>query len=214
MITRFSIFVTCALFLMISVAARAQSVYLIDSGTMSIRLDEPFLSAAGLTVTTIADTATPALGFDAGFDITDTTDFCFTIDPVFTAVHGSIRHSGSINFDQGKLGTFAVGNFQLAYGIVTPDKFELYDTLLGTRLFELGEPDATTLTGKDFAFGNADLIVTPEFADFLGDKNLSGQVAGQLRIDGAASLKPVPEPHTALLAGAGLLFLTARRRRF
>lgn len=197
----------------LSIEVNAQSVYLLDSGTTSIRLENTFMANAGLSVAVLTDTAVPASGFEAGFNIIDTTDFCFEIDSGFAPIHGEIGHSGSVQLDQGALGIFGIGNFEIAYGKSVPGKLELYDSFLGTRLFEINDPDAATLIGNDFAFGDSDLIVTNEFATFLQNGGLAGQVAGQLRIDGVASIKSVPEPQTALLAGIGLILLAGRRRR-
>ncbi|MGK0186480.1 MAG: hypothetical protein ACI9R3_002263 [Verrucomicrobiales bacterium] len=205
--------VVSALLLAVPVGVNAQSVYAIHSGTTSIRLAPAFLASAGLSVATVTDTATAAAGFEAGFDILDSTDFTFEIDSGFMPLAGAIRHSGSVQLDQGGLGIFAVGNFVIADGGATLGKLEMFDSFFGTKLFEIDNPASVTVTGNDFAFGDSDLIVTDEFAGFLQNLGLAGQVAGQLRIDGLATATPVPEPHSALLTGIGLVLLMWRRQR-
>ena len=213
MINRIFVTVVSALSLVLITSASGQTVYTVESGTTSIRLDQTFLNGAGLTVLGVGATATPAPGFDAGFNIIDTTDFRFELNPGFAPTEGTVRHSGFVQFDQGTLGNFSVGNFRIEHGTVTPGKLELYDSFLGTRLFEIEDPVSASVTGNDLAFGDSDLTVTLEFASFLQTPSLVGQVAGQLRIDGVTSSTPIPEPHTALMVVIGMVMLGMRRLR-
>ena len=73
----------------------------VESGVTSVFLDTELLDeAAGLELTGADSDATPAEGdFQVGFEITEDTDFTFSLEDGFAPVSGSIEHSGTVSFD-------------------------------------------------------------------------------------------------------------------
>lgn len=73
----------------------------IESGITSVFLDTELLDqAAGLELTDIDSDGTPAEGeFQAGFAITDATDFTFSLVDGFAPLSGSIEHTGTVDVD-------------------------------------------------------------------------------------------------------------------
>lgn len=79
--------------------------------------------------------------------------------------------------------------------------FFVQDTLsTGAILFDVAAPSSLSFVEQALAI-EADLLVSPEFAGFLGNVNLTGATVGSASINGAA----VPEPTTILgiLAAGG-----------
>ncbi len=74
---------------------------MVESGVTSVFLDTGLLDeAAGLELTGADSDATPAEGdFQVGFEITEDTDFTFSLEDGFAPVSGSIEHSGTVSFD-------------------------------------------------------------------------------------------------------------------
>lgn len=189
------------------------ATFQLGSGVTSVFLDLPTLqSAAGLNLTGAADTVPPvSSSFLVGFPITPATDFTFSFDSAsgFAPISGTIEHTGSVTFNNAvTVGDFSIG-FNPARVTGNASGFFVQDTLsTGAILFDVATPSALSFAEQALAI-KGDLLVSPEFADFLGNVNLTGATVGAASINGAA----VPEPTTVLglLAAGG--FLAASRRR-
>ncbi|PSN14930.1 hypothetical protein C7271_21305, partial [filamentous cyanobacterium CCP5] len=103
----------------------------------------PLLSTVGLELTGVdTDAASFSADFQVGFAITEETDFSFDIDP-FTPVGGTIKHEGTITFnDMVTIGEFSIG-FDGDRVSETASGFFVADTLEGNGLeilFDIGAP--------------------------------------------------------------------------
>ncbi|MEN8445179.1 MAG: alkaline phosphatase, partial [Cyanobacteria bacterium J06555_13] len=114
-----------------------ESGFTIESGTTSVALDTDLLAgAAYLTLTGAESEGTPASDAfpetltQAGFEITEATDFTFTLEDGITPLSGSIEHEGTISFDFAQAVGDALGGFQ-----------NTYDLSKGRALPWLSDPD-------------------------------------------------------------------------
>lgn len=189
----------------------AQDVSVIG-GSTSVALDLATLETAAGLVLTGASGATGAVSLpDAvAFPITAGTDFMFTAgDFPGGPFSGAITHTGTVTFNS----TTTVGDFTIGFdgaratngnsGFFVESTTGVSAILFDTAVVGLAAADEQRL---DLT---VDLLVSPEFANFLGDANLTGADVGDARI-----LAAVPEPGMLTM---GVLALTAagvaRRRR-
>ena len=99
------------------------SGFTVESGVTSVALDTELLGdAANLVLTGAESEATPASeDFQVGFEITEATDFTFTLADGITPLSGAIQHEGSVSFDfAAKVGgelAEPLGGFQNTYDL-------------------------------------------------------------------------------------------------
>ncbi|MBW4686936.1 MAG: hypothetical protein KME40_17975 [Komarekiella atlantica HA4396-MV6] len=201
---------TTAAFISIAPIRSEAATFQIKSGVTSVYHDLNFLSSIGLNLTGTNTTQPINSNFIVGFSISPDTNFKFSNVHDFTPLSGTIKHTGTITFNN----QTSVGNFSIdlalkrtvnhASGLVLRDTFSLNKVL-----FDLSAPGSVAFDGKDLTLADVKLLISPEFASVLGNPNLAGVLGGTARID--AQVVPdaaVPEPEsvlTTLLAGAALL---------
>lgn len=187
----------------------------VTGGQTSVLLDTDLLStAAGLDLSSVSpDVIVPGeLGAGSvafGINARDaaTLPTTFTYEPGLASFSGTIEHTGSVFFNSD---TVEVGNFTIAYDAarVGGDRsgfFVSSTTGVVAPLFDVGSPvvDPADATGLGI---NADLLVSSEFAAFLGDTGLTGADVGD------AFVNAVPEPGSLGLIAVGGLAALRRRR--
>jgi hypothetical protein len=191
----------------------------VQSGFTSVALDTATLSsAAGLTLSSVspgigAGTLPGSVAFPINARDAATLPTTFTYTPNdFPAgpFSGSIEHTGSVffNADAVEVGNFTIG-FDAARAVGAASGFYVESTtgvaaiLFDTAVVALGEASGSKL---DLT---VDLLVSPEFATFLGDTALTGADVGDARI-----LAAIPEPTSLSLLGllSGIACLTRRVR--
>lgn len=109
-----------------------ESGFTIESGTTSVALDTALLAGKAYLTLTGADSDEMPVGdeFQVGFEITDETDFSFTLENSITPLSGSIEHEGTVSFDFAAAIGEPLGGFQ-----------NTYDTDKGRALPWLSDPD-------------------------------------------------------------------------
>jgi hypothetical protein len=199
-----------------SVDLRAQDADVVG-GQTSVLLDTATLSsAAGLNLSgTSPDVGAGNLGEGSVAFTINTRDndllpttFSYTPGSLEPFV-GTIEHTGSVFFNDNNV---EVGNFTIGFngdrvGGANSGFFVESTTGVAAVLFDVGvtgaNPEATSL------LVDGSLLVSPEFANFLGDTGLTGAEVGSARIEASA----IPEPGAAfalsLIAGISGL----RRKR-
>lgn len=199
-------------------AAKAQTVYGIESGVTSMRFDKDAVDNLGFQIEGAANTVQPAPDYEIGFNIGSSTNpkdhFCFTIEP-FVPGEGIIAHTGTIEFTGG----ISIGNFEVAFDAsrLSLEKSGFFVTdqadFPGQILFDIGVPASDVINATEFTINEADILVAPEFATLLNDAGLVGSDIGDLRVDALVGAKPIPEPSAAFLSLLGGMFLVFRRKR-
>lgn len=216
---QFAPLVGLATAVLVSIPTQAQAaVFQVDSGVTSVFLDLPLLdSAAGLVLTGTENTVDPASGpFQVGFTITADTDFSFSDEGTFTFLGGSIEHEGTVTFnDSVTVGDFSIGfDADRINSTTGASGFFVQDTAsLGAILFDLTNV-VPSLTG-DVVTIDGDLLVSSEFAGFLGDQSLTGAQVGSAQANGVVDtvVEEVPEPMSIIsLLVMGGMFMVGRRR--
>lgn len=152
----------------------------VDSGVTSVALDTDVLSsAAGLTLASTANTVPPVSDeFAVGFPIAEETNFTFSgIDGGVIPILGEIEHTGTVTFNS-QLGPVTVGNFSIGFdeSRVTENTsgFFVQDTAgPGAILFDVSNPGVAAVEGEALTIGDADLLVSQEFANFLQAQGLA-----------------------------------------
>lgn len=194
---------------LVSPAALAQNA--VAGGQTNVLLDLELLEeAAGLALTgASAEVIAPGnLGPDSvAFGITPGTTFEY--EDGLASFSGTISHTGTITFND----TVTVGDFNIGFDAGRVDSaagtsgFFVASTFGGTGLilFDLGTPSSVTAIPGELTVAG-DLLVSAEFAGFLGNSALTGADVGD------ALVQAVPGPGVAAVLAAGG-FLTARRRR-
>jgi len=193
-------------------------------GQTSVLLDAELLeSAAGLTISGVSsDVIVPGnLGTDSvAFDINSRsatapllpTTFSYDSDDFLTTFSGTIEHLGSVFFNTD---TVEVGNFTIGFdaGRTPTNSGFFVESTVGVAaiLFDVAptllDPTATDLTIA------ADLLVSPEFAGFLG-LDLTGADVGDALVEGIAQADAqVPVPTTLALFALGLIGMGYQQRR-
>jgi hypothetical protein len=194
-------------------------------GQTSVLLDAELLeSAAGLTISGVSsDVIVPGnLGTDSvAFDINSRsatapllpTTFSYDSDDFLTTFSGTIEHLGSVFFNTD---TVEVGNFTIGFdaGRTPTNSGFFVESTVGVAaiLFDVAptllDPTATSLTIA------GDLLVSAEFAGFLGDTALTGADVGDFRVEANAQANgQVPVPATLALFTLGLVGIGYRQRR-
>ena len=207
-----------------SISAHAIPVDVIG-GQTSVLLDAELLeSAAGLTISSVSsDVIVPGnLGTDSvAFDINSRsatapllpTTFSYDSDDFLTTFSGTIEHLGSVFFNTD---TVEVGNFTIGFdaGRTPTNSGFFVESTVGVAaiLFDVAptllDPTATSLTIA------GDLLVSAEFAGFLGDTALTGADVGDFRVEANAQANgQVPVPATLALFTLGLVGIGYRQRR-
>ncbi len=143
----------------------------------------------------------------------------FSYDPAdfLNTFSGTIEHTGTVLFNAD---TIEVGNFTIGFDAAragtlggNASGFYVQDTAsLGAILFDVENPTGLNPTETSLTI-EADLLVSPEFGQFLLDNgysssNLQGADVG----DALVAATSIPEPGTALLSLLGVGLLAARRR--
>ncbi len=200
---------TTAAFVSIAPIQANAANYQIQSGVTSVAEDhEEILRSLGLNLTDMNNTAeTIPNDFAFGFNIAPDTNFTFSDVGGFSQPSGTIKHTGTITFNnQLTVGNFSVG-FAPTRAINNASGFFLEDTVsLNTILFDLSAPGNLSFDGKNLTLANVQLLFSPEFANILGNSSLTGQFAGTAQID--AKVAAVPEPtNTIALTAVGMIFL-------
>lgn len=205
---------------LMAVSAQA-ATFQLNSGVTNVILNTTTLSGVGLELTgTNGIVIDPALdvptGFAlAGFPITPATNFTFSDANGLTPLGGTIEHSGTITFNNSvTVGNFSIGFDPSRVGRITSGFFVRDTASLGAVLFDVAPPSRLALTSSTISLA-ASLLVSAEFAGFLGNAALTGAEVGSASIEGQISeVAAVPEPTTVLGAiAAGSLFVASRRNR-
>lgn len=187
----------------------------VTGGQTSVLLDTALLaSAAGLSLSSVSpDVIAPGeLGPDSvafGINARDgslPTTFSYDASDFLGTFGGTIEHAGSVffNADAVEVGDFTIGFDAGRAGGDRSGFFVESTTGVAAILFDVANPSNLVATPSSLLI-EADLLVSAEFAGFLGNSALTGADVGDARVSA------VPAPASAaLLAGLGL---TARRRR-
>lgn len=191
----------------------------IIGGQTSVLLDTELLSmAAGLNLSGVSDdviapgnlgAASVAFDINPRNDGTAPTTFAYSAGG-FAPFAGTIEHAGSVFFNDGSI---EVGDFSIAFDATravgdNSGFFVASTTGIAAILFDIGFVTELTPTNSALTL-EASLLVSPEFASFLGDVGLTGADVGDARVDGIASA--IPEP--TVLMTLPLLALTLIRRK-
>ncbi|MFH7024027.1 MAG: PEP-CTERM sorting domain-containing protein [Heteroscytonema crispum UTEX LB 1556] len=205
---------TAALVPIAPVQAEA-ATFQVESGVTSVYHDLNFLSSIGLNLTGTNNTVEPITSnFLVGFDILPDTNFTFSEVGGFTPLSGTIKHIGTVTFNN----QITVGNFVIYFeprrSVNNTSGLVLRDTVsLNTVLFDLSIPETVAFDSKNLTIANVKLLISPEFASILGNSKLTGVLGGTARIDAqVVPVAAVPEPATvpAILAGGVALLATKR----
>lgn len=203
---------TAAAVAIVSMPEQASAAtFVLETGVTSVFLNLPTLQTVGLNLTGATGIVPPVSSdFLVGFTITPATNFTFTTAGGFAPISGTIEHSGSVTFNN----ALTVGNFSIGFDATrargNASGFFVRDTITtGVALFDVATPDSLSFSQDTLKLDlRADLLVSPELADVLGNTGLAGAEIGAASINGAA----VPEPATMLGALAAGGFLAVRRR--
>lgn len=196
----------------------AAQEFTVIGGQTNVLLDTDTLSAAAsLDLSSVSgDVIAPGnLGpASVAFPITNVDNFSY--DTGLAAFGGSITHSGSVFFNTD---TVEVGNFTIGFDAArvggpsgTASGFFVESTVgIAAILFDVEDP--TGLVADDTGLSiTADLLVSPEFGQFLFDNglsstNLEGADVGDALVEGV-----IPAPGAVALLAVGGLAATRRRR--
>ena len=162
----------------------------VSGGVTSVSLDPDVLALAGFQIVDAANTVTPASeSFLVGFSITKPTNFDFTTSNGFTPVGGTIEHEGTVVLGATESdATLTVGNFSIGFDAErvagNASGFFVADTFSGLGiLFDVSSPGSLQLDDATLSIGDADLLISPEFAELLGNSGFTGVDAGDAQID-------------------------------
>ena len=165
-----------------SVQRAKQDSTAVTGGLTSVFLDADILSAVNLAILGVSDDVQePAEGFGdgVGFPINDATTFEFTTDGGFAPLGGTIEHDGTLTLGvvdttiELVVGEFSIGfdperagnEFPSGDEVNVTSGFFVEDTQdLGIILFDVGTPGSLELDDSSLSIGDADLLVSPEFA--------------------------------------------------
>ncbi|MEO0512750.1 MAG: hypothetical protein AAF108_07630 [Planctomycetota bacterium] len=198
-------------------AAGAVSAQQVDitGGQTSVLLDTALLSAAaGLDLSSVSDDViapgeiegSVAFGINARDGSLPTT-FEYDASDFLGSFSGTIEHAGSVFFNDDSV---EVGDFTIGFdaGRVGGDRSGFFvesTTGVAAILFDVGAPSLLDAQASGLII-EADLLVSAEFAGFLGDTALTGADVGDARVNAV----PAPGAAASLLAAAGF---GVRRRR-
>ncbi|MDZ8184253.1 MAG: hypothetical protein RMX96_05235 [Nostoc sp. ChiSLP02] len=206
---------TVAAFISIAPIQAEAATFKVESGVTSIDRDhENILKNLGLPITNTQDTVPPIpSNYLVGFQIDSDTNFTFSDEGGFTPLFGTIEHTGTVTIkNQITVGKFSIG-FASGRTVSNASGLVLRDTVssINPILFDLSAPQSVIFDEQNLTLTLADvqLLISPEFAQQLGNSNLAGLFAGTARID--AKVAAVPEPGSALaILAAGAALLAAR----
>lgn len=186
-------------------------------GQTSVLLDTTTLSSVGLDLSGVSpDVIVPGnLGPDSvAFTINPRngnlpTTFTYTPDTL-APFSGTIEHAGSVFFNND---TVVVGDFTIGFDAnrVTTENSGFFvesTTGIAAILFDVENPTGL-FASVDTLEITADLLVSAEFAAFLGDPNLAGVDVG----DALVQANAVPEPSSMAVIGLFGLAAVLRRRK-
>ncbi|MEM7628645.1 MAG: hypothetical protein AAF356_04395 [Planctomycetota bacterium] len=194
-------------------AAHAQEFDVVG-GQTSVLLDTATLSAAaGLDLSgTSADVLAGELGDGSvafGINPRDAASLptTFSYDAGLADFSGTIEHTGSVFFNAD---TIEVGNFTIGFDAarVGGDRSGFFvesTTGIAAILFDVQSPSFVSAASAGLVI-EANLLVSSEFANFLGDAGLTGADVGDARVNAI----PTPGVVGALALGG---LAAARRRR-
>ena len=198
--------VTLAGLLLLPITGESLAVQVdITGGQTSVLLDPAALALANLTISSVSSAviAPGNLGPDSvAFSINPRnasapllpTTFEYDSNDFLNTFSGAIQHEGSVFFNAD---TVEVGNFTIGFdaGRITAAASGFFvESTVGTTaiLFDVATPNSLSATATDFTV-DADLLVSPEFAGFLGNTALTGADVGD------ALVQAVPEPASATI---------------
>ncbi len=188
-------------------------------GQTNVALDTATLSsAAGLDLSSVSpDVISPgtlsgsvAFAINARNAPVNPTSFSYDPADFFDTFTGTIGHEGSVFFNSD---TVEVGDFVIAFdedrtGTLSGTASGLYvesTTGVTAILFDVQNPSSVLVSPTSLGI-EANLLVSPEFAAFLGDAGLAGADVGDTLVEANA----IPEPASAALL---LLCIGALARR-
>ncbi len=217
-------FVGAAALLMATTVASAVTVD-ITGGQTSVALDTATLSsAASLDLSSVSpDVISPgslpnsvAFGINARDAASLPTTFSYDSDDFLGTFSGTIEHTGSVFFnnDAVEVGNFTIGFDGARAGTLGGNAsgfFVASTTGIAATLFDIENP-STLNAGTDSLTIGANLLVSPEFGQFLLDQNLASTNLAGADV-GDALVEAVPEPTTAMLMLLGLGGLLRSRHR-
>lgn len=199
-------------------AASAKTVF-VAGGQTSVLLDTQTLeAAAGLTLSGVSsDVIAPgslgagsvAFGINPRDAAVLPTTFAYDPDDFLGTFGGTIEHAGSVFFNSGsvEVGDFTIGFDAARAGGAASGFFVESNAGITAILFDVGAPSTLVAGATELVIG-ADLLVSPEFASFLGDTQLTGADVGDARVE--AVVVPTPAALAAGLVGLGLMVLRRR----
>jgi hypothetical protein len=195
------------------------SVVDVATGQTSVLLDTEVLSSVGLDVSGISsDVIVPGnLGADSvAFAINSRyatapllpTTFSYT-PGTLVPFSGTIEHVGSVffNADSVEVGNFTIGYDASRVGVDTSGFFVESTVGVAAILFDVAAPSLLAPEESSLTIG-ADLLVSSEFANFLGNADLTGTDVGDALVEAG-----VPVPATLALLGLGIAGIGYRRRK-
>lgn len=167
----------------------------VNDGTTSVFLDVALIeSVTDLTLSSLNGTAAPAAGdFQVGFDITETSDFVFNEDNGFLPIFGTIKHTGTVGFNNDSL---FVGDFDIIFDAARAvggnSGFAVVNTidniLDNLVLFDIAAPGGLNIGVDNLDILDADLRISAEFGTGLvdlglADTNLTNATVGNAQIN-------------------------------
>lgn len=165
-----------------------------DGGT-SVFLDVELIeSVTELTLSSLNGTAEPASNdFQVAFDITETSDFVFSEDGGFTPIFGTIKHTGTVGFNDDSI---FVGDFEIIFdaerAVGGNSGFAIMNTvdnaLDNLVIFDVAAPGDLNTGVDNLDILDANLRISPEFGTGLvdlglADTNLTGATVGNAQIN-------------------------------
>ncbi len=201
--------------LCIAGAASAQSFDVIG-GQTSVLLDTDLLSsAAGLDLSGVAgpvispgELGAGSVAFPINSRSAASLPTTFSYDTGLSDFSGTIEHEGSVLFngDSVEVGNFTIGFDPARVGGSNSGFFVESTTGVAAILFDVENPSAVVADGTGLQIA-ANLLVSPEFANFLGDSALTGADVGDAFVNAA-----IPAPGAAAMLGLAGLAAVRRRR--
>ncbi len=184
-----------------------QTSVLLDTATLSAAAGLDLSGVAGATIAP-GELGPDSVAFPINARDARLTPTTFSYDAGLTAFSGAIEHEGSVLFNNG---TVEVGNFTIGFdpnrvGGSNSGFFVESTTGVAAILFDVENPSAVVADASGLQI-TANLLVSPEFAGFLGDTALTGADVGDAFVNAA-----IPAPGAAAVLGVAGLAAMRRRR--